>query len=87
MSGTYSMLFDMTQSSSWNPAFITSSGGTPALAESTLAAGAVAGRAYLNIHSMAFPGGEINGFLVQTPEPGTMALAIAALAGRFRHNS
>jgi hypothetical protein len=82
-SGTYSMLFDMTQSSTWNPSFITSSGGTPALAESTLAAGAAAGDAYLNIHSTFAPGGEIRGFLIATPEPGTMALAIAALAGMF----
>jgi hypothetical protein len=77
------MLFDMTQASTWNPSFITSSGGTAALAESTLAAGAAAGEAYLNIHSTVDPGGEIRGFLVPTPEPGTMALAIAALAGIF----
>jgi hypothetical protein len=82
-SGSYSMIFDMTQASSWNSAFVTSSGGTPALAESALAAGAAAGDAYLNIHTMNFPSGEIRGFLVATPEPGTMALAIAALAGMF----
>jgi hypothetical protein len=79
-SGTYNMTFDMMLSSSWNPAFITSSGGTPALAESTLAAGLAAGTAYLNIHTTQFPGGEINGFLVPaTPEPGTWLLAGAAL--------
>jgi CHRD domain-containing protein len=82
-SGTYSMLFDMTQASTWNPAFITSSGGTAALAEAALVAGAAAGDAYLNIHTTNFGGGEIRGFLVATPEPGTMALAIAALAGLF----
>ena len=81
--GTYSMSFNMTQASSWNPAFITASGGTAALAESALAAGAAAGDAYLNIHTNMFPGGEIRGFLVATPEPSTMALAIAALAGLF----
>jgi hypothetical protein len=82
-SGSYSMLFDMTQASTWNPAFVTASGGTPAGAEAALVAGALAGRAYLNIHTTNFGGGEIRGFLVATPEPGTMALAIAALAGIF----
>ena len=82
-SGAYSMLFDMTQASTWNPAFVTASGGTPAGAEAALVAGALAGKAYLNIHTNNFGGGEIRGFLVATPEPGTMALAIAALAGLF----
>jgi hypothetical protein len=82
-SGTYSMLFDMTQASTWNPAFITAQGGTAALAEAALVAGAAAGDAYLNIHTTNFGGGEIRGFLVATPEPGTMALALIALAGIF----
>jgi hypothetical protein len=82
-SGSYSMLFDMTLASTWNPAFVTANGNTPAGAEAALVAGALAGKAYLNIHSNSFPNGEIRGFLVATPEPGTMALAIAALAGIF----
>ena len=82
-SGSYSMSFDMTQASTWNPAFVTASGGTPAGAEAALVAGALAGKAYLNIHTTNFGGGEIRGFLVAVPEPGTMALAIAALAGLF----
>ena len=80
-SGSYSMSFDMTQASTWNSPFITANGGTPAGAEAALLAGIAHGEAYLNIHSTAFPGGEIRGFLI--PEPGTMALAIAALAGLF----
>ena len=82
-SGSYSMSFDMTQAASWNAAFVTAHGGTPAGAEAALAAGAAAGDAYLNIHSTVVPGGEIRGFLQPVPEPGTMALAIAALAGIF----
>jgi len=81
-SGTYSMSFDMTQASTWNPAFVTAQGSV-ANAEAALVAGAAAGEAYLNIHTQAFPSGEIRGFLVAVPEPGTMALAIAALAGLF----
>src|SRR5262249_42319686 len=63
-SGSYSMSFDLTQSSSFNPAFITANGGTTASAEAALAAGLVAGEAYLNIHTAMFPNGEIRGFLV-----------------------
>ena len=73
--GAYSQTFDLTDAASFNPDFITLSGGTPALAENTLAAGLAAGQAYFNIHSTAYPGGEIRGFLVAAvPEPATLAL-------------
>jgi hypothetical protein len=79
-SGTYSMSFDMMQASSWNPTFVTASGGTAALAETAFIAGAAAGETYLNVHTTMNPGGEIRSFLVAaTPEPGTWALAGAAL--------
>jgi hypothetical protein len=61
--GTYSQTFDMTVAASYNPAFITANGGTPASAEAALLAGLRAGDAYLNIHTTAHPGGEIRGFL------------------------
>jgi hypothetical protein len=81
-SGFYNRVFDLTLASSFNPAFITANGGTPALAEAVLAAGLSQGRAYLNIHSTMFPGGEIRGFLTQVdgdgtgvvPEPATLLL-------------
>jgi hypothetical protein len=81
-SGSFSQTFDLTSATSWNPAFITATGGTPAGAEATLAAGLAAGDAYLNIHTTQFPGGEILGFLTpQVPEPGTLGLAFFGVAG------
>lgn len=82
-SGVFSNTFDLTLASSWNPAFVTASGGTTAGAEAALLGGSAAGKAYFNIHTAAFPGGEIRGFLTPVPEPATWALMIlgVGLAG------
>ena len=80
-SGTYANSFDLTLASSWNPTFITSSGGSTAQAEAALAAALNNGASYLNVHSSVFGGGEIRGFLVAAPEPGTLLLLGSALAG------
>jgi hypothetical protein len=63
MSGTYSHTFNMLDPSSYNPAFVAANGGTAASAETALFTGIMAGRAYLNVHTTMFPGGEIEGFL------------------------
>ncbi len=78
--GTYDHLFDMTLTSSFRAGFITESGGTASTAFNALLAGLGAGRAYLNIHTSAFPGGEIRGFLL-VPEPQTYALMLAGVTG------
>lgn len=41
----------------------------------------VSGLAYVNLHSQAFPGGEIRGFLAPVPEASTYAMMLAGLAG------
>ena len=50
-------------------------------AEAALLAGLAAGETYLNVHSSLFTGGEIRGYLVATPEPSTMLLAVGGLLG------
>jgi hypothetical protein len=82
--GTYSNTLDLTNASSYNPAYITANGGTTASAEAALTSAIAAGESYLNIHTSVVPGGEIRGFLVPVPEPSTMVLAClgaAALVG------
>jgi hypothetical protein len=61
-SGTYTHTFNMLDASSWNPAFVSAQGGV-ANAVSALLAGLQAGRAYQNVHTQRFAGGEIRGFL------------------------
>jgi hypothetical protein len=67
--GTYDNTLDLTLASSWNAPFITANGGTPAGAEAALAAGLAGGTSYLNVHTSAFPAGEIRGFLVAAAPP------------------
>jgi CHRD domain len=54
---------DLLLQTSYTAAFLTSGGGTAAGAEAALLAGLDGGTAYFNIHTSAFPGGEIRGFL------------------------
>lgn len=77
-SGSYDEIFDLTDPASFNAAFVTANGGTAAGAEAALAQGLAEGRAYLNIHTSAFGGGEIRGFLA-VPEPASLPLLGAGL--------
>lgn len=78
LAGTYDATLDLTQASSYNPAFV-SMFGTVAGAEGALINGLVNGLTYLNVHTTAFPGGEIRGFLIAIPEPATNVLLLAGL--------
>jgi len=87
-SGTYTHLFDLTVASSFNAAYVTANGGTLASASLALENAMLAEKAYLNIHTTQFPGGEIRGFLSRVPDSGTTALlllmALGGLAGFSR---
>lgn len=81
-SGTYDNTFDMTQAANYNPTYVTAQGGTPALALANLQTAMAGQQTYLNIHSSAFAGGEIRGFLV--PETGSaLLLCLGAGAAAF----
>lgn len=80
-SGTYDQTFDMTLASSYNAAFVTAHGGNVTQARTDFFAGLAARQAYLNIHSSAFPGGEIRGQLfARVPEPATWVTMLGGFA-------
>jgi uncharacterized repeat protein (TIGR01451 family) len=68
-SGTYDSTFDMTLASSFNASFVTANGNTVAGADTALLNAIIDGKAYFNIHSSTFGGGEIRGFFSVTNTP------------------
>lgn len=86
--GSFENTLSLALASSYNPAYVAAHGGTTATAEVDLLAAFAAGKAYWNIHTTAFGGGEIRGFLTPVPTPGAASvLAIGTLlAARRRRN-
>lgn len=81
--GTYDHTFDMTATSSYRNVFLAANGGSVANALSSLLAGLASGQAYFNIHTNAFPPGEIRGNPTLVPEPSSALLALAGLGLPF----
>lgn len=81
--GSYDHLFDMSQASSWNAAYLNAAprNGDTSVAFSSFITAIADGKAYLNIHTSSVPGGEIRTFftLAPVPEPQTYALMLAGL--------
>lgn len=79
--GTYDHTYDLTQTSSYHPNFVSANGGTAAGAMNAFIAGMDAGKMYFNIHSSQFGGGEIRGFMQLVPEPSAFMLGGLGAAG------
>jgi len=80
-SGMYTNTFDLTLASTYTAAFVTAEGGTAAAAEAALIEGLNSFQTYSNIHNATFPGGEIRGEIIATPEPATLLLLCTGLIG------
>jgi len=78
--GNYTKTIDLKLTTSYGTAFLNNSGGTAAGAEARLISNLASGKAYFNIHSQTFTGGEIRAFVTVVPEPSTYALMALGMA-------
>lgn len=85
-SGSYNNTIDLLSTASYSSSYRAAHGGTAASAETDLLSAMSSGKAYLNLHSTAYPGGEIRGFIYAVPAPGMLSLVgmCGVLTGRRR---
>jgi hypothetical protein len=77
--GSFSRFYDLGLASTYSAGFLASNGGSAATARLAFLGGLNSGRAYFNLHTARFPGGEIRGNLLAgaVPEPASWAMLIA----------
>jgi hypothetical protein len=88
--GTYSQTFNMGLTSVYSLGFVNNNLGTADGARDALLAAFNSGKAYLNIHTSTFGGGEIRAVITPVPEAGTwamMALGLLGVAGAARRRT
>ena len=78
--GTFDKTFSLTDSTFYNPSFVTAHGGISG-AETALVMGIEDEQTYFNIHTSMNPGGEIRSQLFSVPEPASLILFGSALFG------
>jgi hypothetical protein len=76
--GSYSTMLPLYDEASYDPAFLAAHGGSVKGAASAFIDGLNANEAYVNIHTSAYPNGEIRGFLVAAPVPEPSEWALLA---------
>jgi hypothetical protein len=80
MMGSYSATIDLTDPASYTTSFFNNfGGGTAPMAQKALTDAFGTGQAYFNIHTTAFPPGEIRGFIQPVPEPASALLLTTGL--------
>ena len=83
-SGTYSKILNLLDATTYRAGFITANGGTVPGARNAFLAALDGNKAYLNIHSTTFGGGEIRGFFVEKVPAPLPLLGVGAALGWSR---
>jgi hypothetical protein len=82
--GTYSNAIPLGDEMTYDPAFLSAHGGSVSGAAAALTDAIAANEAYVNIHTSAYPNGEIRGWLVAAPpvpEAGEWSMLAVGLGG------